>query len=322
MAIQDRFRHNIKPVVPQDDEDSHSYDEDLLSDEQSGQESAEPSPSQDESEAEDTEAIDQRLNSVSFGALKKANETLAKKRKAGDEHGPDQEAKLESLRKRLQLIKDEKQDSNGRRKKQPAMVAAAEVEDDEDSDGSSSSAPEEISTKGRAKHAPASQSSRHQVSRKRQVIDVPKKQMRDPRFDTVRYAPTNTDPQEKAYSFLRDYQKSEMQELKAAMKKAKTQEDKDTLRRTLNAMENRLKAKEAKEREQSIVRKHRKQERDQIREGKTPYFLKRSEVKQQALVEKYGSMKSKDCEHLMERRRKKESQKEKRRMPELRRNIN
>ncbi|QIX02049.1 hypothetical protein AMS68_007566 [Peltaster fructicola] len=321
MAQHSHFQDNIRPATGSDIEDYHT-DEDLIGDGHFDSDSSEAEPeNQPDSEPEDDVLdVDQKLNTVSFGALKKANDSLSKKRKADNEHGPDQEAKLESLRKRLQLIRKEKRQPVTVSKKQSAASFATN-EDDVDEDSDDSSGPEETTTKGRAKHAPASQSSKHQVSRKRQVIEVPKMHLRDPRFDTVRYAPSNTDAQDKAYAFLRDYQKSEMQELKTAMKKTKSQDDKDVLRRKLNAMENRLKAKEAKEREQDIVRKHRKQERDQVREGKTPYFLKRSEIKQQALVEKFQSMKSKDREHLMERRRKKESQKEKRRMPEMRRGV-
>merc|ERR1712070_355867 len=107
-----------------------------------------------------------------------------------------------------------------------------------------------------------------------------------------------------AYSFLRDYQKSEISELKAALKKAKSEEDKVTLRRKINSMENRLKSKESKEREK-------------VQQGKTPYFLKKKELKEQALVEKFKGMKSKDRAKLVEKRKKKEGQKERKKMPEM-----
>ena len=55
--------------------------------------------------------------------------------------------------------------------------------------------------------------------------------------------------------------------------------------------------------------------------GKNPYYLKKSELKEQALVEKYKGMNGKDREKAIDKKRKKESQKEIKRMPEARRMV-
>lgn len=66
---------------------------------------------------------------------------------------------------------------------------------------------------------------------------------------------------------------------------------------------------------------HKKEERRLIREGKksTPYFLKKSELRQQALVKKYQGMKGRERSKALERRRKKVASRERREMPMERR---
>ena len=103
------------------------------------------------------------------------------------------------------------------------------------------------------------------------------------------------------------------------MKKSKSEDDKIALRRKINSMENKLKAKAAREREQDVVRAHRKEEREKVQQGKTPYHLKKKEIKERALVEKFKGMKGKEREKVMDKKRLRESQKEKKRMPGARR---
>ena len=126
---------------------------------------------------------------------------------------------------------------------------------------------------------------------------------------------------DKAYSFLYDYQKTEIDELKTAAKATADEDEKALLRRKVNSMENRLKAKAGKEREQEVLRAHRREEKGRVEQGKTPYFLKKKEVKERALVEKFKGMKGKEREKIVEKRRKKEAQREIKRMPGNRRVV-
>ena len=66
---------------------------------------------------------------------------------------------------------------------------------------------------------------------------------------------------------------------------------------------------------------HKKEEKGRVLEGKKPYFLKEKEVKERALVEKFRGMKGKEREKVVEKRRLKESQREKRGMPRDRRRV-
>lgn len=333
MAPAKLLNRNIRPsrVQPEDDDDfdlsgDASEGEDAGSaadfDDVSGDDD-DDAPEDDEDEEEG--AVDGQLEKVSFGALKQAQDSLSRKRKRNEETNPENDEKLEKIRERLREIKRRKESeaaAEGKPKKKQATKKSDkrdEDEDDEDSDSDSDSGPEEVGAK--SKHAPMAQSSRYEVTRKRQVIEVPKMKARDPRFDAMQQRNAHTGNVEKAYGFLAEYQADEIAQLKAALKTTKDPFQQDLLKRKIGSMENRIKAKAAKEREQEVLRRHRKEERQKVESGKNPYYLKKSELKEQALVEKYKGMKGKEREKAIDKKRKKESQREIKRMPEARRMV-
>ena len=333
MAPAKLLNRNIRPsrVQPEDDDDfdlsgDASEGEDAGSaadfDDVSGDDDND-APEDDEEEEEG--AVDGQLEKVSFGALKQAQDSLSRKRKRNEETNPENDEKLEKIRERLREIKRRKESeaaAEGKPKKKQATKKSDkrdEDEDDEDSDSDSDSGPEEVGAK--SKHAPMAQSSRYEVTRKRQVIEVPKMKARDPRFDAMQQRNAHTGNVEKAYGFLAEYQADEIAQLKAALKTTKDPFQQDLLKRKIGSMENRIKAKAAKEREQEVLRRHRKEERQKVESGKNPYYLKKSELKEQALVEKYKGMKGKEREKAIDKKRKKESQREIKRMPEARRMV-
>lgn len=347
------LQRNIRPAkTGRGDEDFNDENGADLSDEEvattSENEDSVDGSSDDGGQSQEDEIIDddqyeRQISNVSFGALKQAQEQLQRKRKRGSENTLEQEQKLDALRERLQHIKNSKA-SNGQTKKHSrstslnrgdqTLTTTSTIEHnlDEfgDSDFDSDSAPSEEGAGNRSrtsKHAPATQSSKHQVSRRRTVIAVPQRRFRDPRFDAL--APRNTPggggagghSSEQAYGFLREYQQAEVAELKEAARKTKDADEREKLRRAAGRIENRLQARAAQERTREVVRRHRRAERERIAEGKTPFFLKKKEIRERALVDKFAGMKPKDRERLMERRQKKEGQKEKKRMPNARRVV-
>ena len=296
---------------------------------------------QGESDGEDAQ---EGIENVSFRALLHADTALSRKRKRGSDVTAEQDEKLQTIRARLAELKSDAQrrkldQPRGERRPEAARdpadakpriptgaasyvnSSAAPVSQDEEGDESDSAPSEEdIPSKARtSKHAPTAQSSKHQVTRKRNVVDVPKRVTRDPRFDALHQNSAHPGSSDKAYGFIRDYQKNEIAELKSALKQTRNEDDKETLKRKIVSMENRIKTKEGKDREQEVLRRHRKEEKEKVEQGKKPFFLKRKDLKEQALVEKFKGMKGKEREKLMEKRRLKESQREKKRMPDARR---
>ncbi|KAK1058726.1 rRNA biogenesis protein rrp36 [Friedmanniomyces endolithicus] len=323
-----RYEHEDDVDGGEEDEDMAVDDVDDGEDEES-QSDMEDEQEKDEGDGEDESELDgdveQQISSISFGALKQAQDAVSRKRKRGSDEAPEQDDKLENLRKRLRQIKEQR--AGIQLKPTATTKTARDDPDNSDSDSDSGPSEDEAPSKSRtSKHAPAEQTSRHQVTRKRTVVDYPRRVIRDPRFDsipnqpsTAHQAPNGT--ADKAYSFLLDYQRTEIDDLKAALKRTKGEDDIYNLRRKINSMENRLKAHAAKEREQAVRSAHKKEEKGRVLEGKKPYFLKEKEVKERALVEKFRGMKGKEREKVVEKRRLKESQREKRGMPRDRRRV-
>ena len=169
-----------------------------------------------------------------------------------------------------------------------------------------------------SKHAPAELSSKKAVSRKREVVPTQKLNHRDPRFEPSCGAVDELKTK-KVYSFLDTYRDSEMLELKLAIRKSKDMENKEKLKRALLSMESRKKAQKMKEQQQEVLRKHRKEEKAKIEQGKRPYYLKKAEQKRMTLVEMFEGMNGKQVDRLVERRRKRKAAKEKKGMLDTRR---
>lgn len=246
---------------------------------------------------DDTPRVD--ASQLSFGALAKAQAAMnaSSKRKRGtDQQDPEDEAAEKGWEKPRDGIKK----------------------------------PEKRSSK----HAPVEMTSKKQVSRRRDFLTVTaetkKTQARDPRFMPLGPGAGSAGGSggggkideiktRKAYAFLDDYRESEMQELRAAIKKSKNPADKEKLQKALMSMESRKKAQERKDKERAVIEEHRKKEKELVKQGKTPFYLKRSEQKKRMLVDQFQGMKKKEADRAIERRRKKVASKEKKLLPMARR---
>ena len=177
-----------------------------------------------------------------------------------------------------------------------------------------------------SKHAPTVQSSRHAVPRRRDIFEPsPALKSRDPRFDvTVNASNTNrnaTDRANKNYSFLSSYQAAEILDLKTQIKKAKDPDTVAELKRQVMSIESKVRLAEAKQQENEILKRHKQKEREAIKSGQKekPYFLKRSELRKEALVQRFNSMGKKAREKVMDRKRKRMKGKDSKGMPRVRR---
>ncbi|KAL1900260.1 rRNA biogenesis protein rrp36 [Sporothrix stenoceras] len=205
------------------------------------------------------------------------------------------------------------------------------------------------------KHAPTEMSSRFAVKRGRDwtsgdatiagvTVKSAEDRSRDPRFFLASMAapPTRADElrAQRNYAFLDEYRDSEMAQMRETIAQndriAKTERKKRganavnraraeaaekeaaALRRTLTSMEARKHDREAKEKAQAVLDEHKKRERGLVKDGKTPYFLKKSEQKKRLLVDKFAGMTEQQVDKAIERRRKKAQTRERREMPMLR----
>ncbi|KAG9233721.1 hypothetical protein BJ875DRAFT_511433, partial [Amylocarpus encephaloides] len=169
-----------------------------------------------------------------------------------------------------------------------------------------------------SKHAPTEISSKKAVSRKREVILVPKRESRDPRFDAMS-GQVDEGKIRKAFAFLDDYRDDEMKELRNTIKNTKDEGAKDGMKRHLIAMESRKKAQARKDKHAEVLDRYRKEEKELVKQGKQPFYLKKAEQNKRVLMDQYGALKGKQLDRVIERRRKKVDQKEKKKMPWARR---
>ncbi|OCK91244.1 DUF947-domain-containing protein [Cenococcum geophilum 1.58] len=297
--------------------------------------SASETPDEEGDNGTDGKQFEQKLSKVSFGALAKAQDALLKqeapsrKRKRGSDTTNQQEDKLQALRERLKELKATRNASAAkpsRKTKTSATAHKASGNDAEEDQGedhglSSDSDSEQPAHARSSKHAPATQSSKRAVTRKRTVVEVKKPVVRDPRFDPLTGPRPDEAVLKKRYSFLNDCKSSEMAELRAIIKKTKNEAEKEILKRKLLSMESQQKAQAGKEKQQEIVREHRKKERELVKQGKKPFFLKKSEQKKLTLIDRYENMKGKQRDRVIERRRKKATARERKNMPAERRSA-
>ncbi|KAF2633397.1 DUF947-domain-containing protein [Macroventuria anomochaeta] len=290
---------------------------------------ADGSEDEEMSDASGDDQVQAQMSKISFGALAKAQDALSKstdrKRKRGEDSSKSQEDKLEALRERLRRIKAEKiANGEAHPSKKPKAAEKSKTkrqERDESEDGEDDSDSDAAPHARSSKHAPAVQSSKRMVSRKRNVVEVKKPVFRDPRFENIGGPRPDENTLSNRYAFLNDYKASEIAELKKAIKKSRNGDEKEQMRKQLESMESQMKTQQRKDEQQAVVREHKKKEKELIKEGKQPFYLKKSEQKKLALIDRFQNMKSKQRDRTIERRRKKVTAKERRNMPAERRSA-
>lgn len=277
---------------------SHSSDEegeedsDDASDAEDDDADDDPGSSEDEAEEDDLDP-----SQISFGALAKAQASLPPARRKRGKGGDESDA-----------------------------GSGSEAPSEEDNAGRPQfDKKHEKFEKRSSKHAPTEVTARRAVTRKREVVPVQKVQARDPRFGPLGGGAghTNAALQEKAqrenYAFLEKYRDDEMAALRAEIKKTKNPAAKERLQRSLMSMQSRRQAQQRKDAERAVVEEHRRAEKERVKQGKTPFYLKKSEQKKQLLVDRFAAMKKKDVDKTIEKKRKKLAAKERRELPMERR---
>ncbi|KAI4862200.1 DUF947-domain-containing protein [Hypoxylon rubiginosum] len=263
-------------------EESNEDDKSEGGSEEAEEEEEEESGSSSQDEAEDPSAA---ASQISFGALAKA------------------QANLPNIRRGKGRTEEEDED-----------------EESDDSDDQPESKPTDrprLPTPHRAhKHAPTEQTSKRPVTRKREAVPVPKREARDPRFSSATSSrPMDEDRARRAYAFLDEYRDSEMGQLRDTIRKTRDAGAKEELKRALASMQSRKQAQKQRDKENTLLEEHRRREKELVKQGKKPFYLKKSEQKKRLLVDRFEGLKGKQVDRVIERRRKKLASKERRDMP-------
>ncbi|KAL6010612.1 hypothetical protein ACLOJK_001047 [Asimina triloba] len=160
------------------------------------------------------------------------------------------------------------------------------------------------------KNRPMEMSSKKPVGRFREVVQAPKKVARDPRFeslcgtlDTDGYAPLASP----------SVQEEKLQKL---IKKSKDPKVIEELKTHISWIDKQLKAGPSRSADAKILAEHKKKEREAAKQGKRPFYLKKSEIRERKLIEKYNQLKAKGkLDAFIEKRRKRNAAKDHRYMP-------
>ncbi|KAK6541650.1 rRNA biogenesis protein rrp36 [Orbilia ellipsospora] len=280
------------------------------------------SESEDDGAGEQDVAAD--IATISFGALAKAQRSLKRKRDependsdggeavkpvASGGNGLRNESRLADIKGRLQSLSADPKSSfaeslrKAREKRREKELKAVK----------------EMKPRSN-KHAPTEMSSKKAVSRRRTVIELPTDTTRDPRFDRIGGSgvPDNSKI-ERNYAFLDEYRDSEIKTLRQEVAKEKNPIRKESLQKTLQSLESKRETKKRQLDHDRILAEHKKKERDAIKQGKKPFYLKKSDQKKLILATQFANMGERQRSRVIEKKRKKIASKEKKRMPWSRR---
>ncbi|KAI8323049.1 DUF947-domain-containing protein [Martensiomyces pterosporus] len=295
-------------------EDSDSEEQQYTMDSNSGEYTSESEDEAEESAKSKEEKIRQQLADVPFSQLiriqqqmgtQKFNKTMGIKGKS-----QTKEEVKRALKKQLSQGDSEEPSSESDDSGPETIVSKRGAK------GASGSS----SKKGMARDSrkmPTIVSSKRPVSRFRQVVDAPKAQSRDPRFDSLS-GNLNEDLFEKSYAFLEKQQHEEIELLKGQAKKLKEKNPEEARRIQLavSSMQSKIAAKNHKKHIQELKRTHRKKDMEAVKQGKMPYYLKKRDIKTLEIAEKFTKLKdSSKLDSFLEKRRKRNATKEHRNMP-------
>uniref|UniRef100_A0A0E0EU01 rRNA biogenesis protein RRP36 n=1 Tax=Oryza meridionalis TaxID=40149 RepID=A0A0E0EU01_9ORYZ len=167
-----------------------------------------------------------------------------------------------------------------------------------------------------SKKRPMEISTKVRPPRFREIIQVPKKVVRDPRFEPV-YGPVDKEGFRKRYNFLFDDElPAEKEKLQKSIKKSKDPNAIEEMKSRITWIDKQLRSHPKKNVESEILREHIRKEREAAKTGKRPYYLKKSEIRERKLMNKYNELKEAGkLDAFMEKRRRKNASKDHRYMP-------
>ncbi|KAG8057470.1 hypothetical protein GUJ93_ZPchr0002g24684 [Zizania palustris] len=130
-------------------------------------------------------------------------------------------------------------------------------------------------TRRASKKRPMEISTKVRPPRFREVIQVPKKVVRDPRFEPI-YGSVDKEGFRKRYNFLFDDEfPAEKEKLLKTIKKSKDPNAIEEMKNQVTWIDKQLRSHPKKNTESEILHEHIKKEREAAKTGKRPYYLKK-----------------------------------------------
>ncbi|RKP36595.1 hypothetical protein BJ085DRAFT_16302, partial [Dimargaris cristalligena] len=162
---------------------------------------------------------------------------------------------------------------------------------------------------------PAVMSSKVPVSRFRNVVGPEQKKTRDPRFDTLS-GKLNEELFRKSYKFVKKIESREVTQLQARVTKTRNPELKEELEEQLKKRLSKVRQDQHLDKVRELQKTVKRREREMVKQGKQPYFLKDKTFKKIQLADRFRNIKNPEVlEKLIEKRRKSNARTDERSMP-------
>ena len=190
-------------------------------------------------------------------------------------------------------------------------------DNNEEHDSEQENSAEEEYTTTKTKHTPLEIPSNKPVSRFRQVVIVPRKERKDPRFEET--AGTFKEHQfTKNYDFLDDYRDDEIKALQQEIKKVKNIEERTAMKDILTKLLQQRADVTNRRAVQEVLYNQHKSRQEAMENGSKPYYPKQREIRELAAVERFKQLESKGgaaLDKAIQKKRKKLASKDRKRLP-------
>ncbi|KAI4498899.1 hypothetical protein M0802_006074 [Mischocyttarus mexicanus] len=148
-----------------------------------------------------------------------------------------------------------------------------------------------VSFKREDKNRPREMSTKKQVSRFREVIQVKKNRPRDPRFDSL-CGDFNEKAFQNAYSFINEIKMNNLETLKNELKETDDPKEIKKIKYLIQRLENQIREQKRTQMKKEKEIQEKKEIMDAIKSGQKPTFKKKSDRKVLDLISKYEELKN------------------------------
>jgi len=142
------------------------------------------------------------------------------------------------------------------------------------------------------KNRPREMSSKKTVGRFREVVQVAKKERRDPRFDPL-CGEFNDKLFKESYQFVNEVKSRELVELKKQLKTEEDKERREEVKYLIQRMENQLRAEAQNQVKRAQAEAESSDKKEKLKAGEKPFYLSKAKKKEVELVAKYEELQSK-----------------------------
>merc|ERR1719220_589302 len=142
------------------------------------------------------------------------------------------------------------------------------------------------------KNRPREMSSKKTVGRFREVVQVAKKERRDPRFDPL-CGEFNDKLFKESYQFVNEVKSKELVELKKQLKTEEDNERREEVKYLIQRMENQLRAEAQNQVKRAQAEAENTDKKEKLKAGEKPFYLSKAKRKEAELVSKYEELQSK-----------------------------